>query len=83
MVSRPAAVPRAREVAADSPVLPRAEARPVAAPAPAPVAKPVAAPAPQEAKLDDSSLDFSGFELSEFNTTFHVEEEVDPVDAEA
>ncbi len=83
MVSRPAAVPRAREVSADSPVSPRAEVSPAAAPTP--VAKPGAAPAPapQEAKADDSSLDFSGFEFSEFNTGFHVEEEVDPVDAEA
>ena len=83
MVSRPAAVPRAREVSADSQVSPRAEVSPAAAPTP--VAKPGAAPAPapQEAKADDSSLDFSGFEFSEFNTGFHVEEEVDPVDAEA
>ena len=80
MVSRPAAVPRGREAPSDT------SSKGGSAPAATPVSVGKAAastPAAQAPKVDDTSLDFSEFEFSEFSTGFHVEEEVDPVDAEA
>ena len=79
MVSRPAAVPRAQQTRVESPA--KREPNPVAAPASPGTSS--AVPVPTEVKSEDTSLDFSDFEFSEFSTGFHVEEDVDPVDAEA
>lgn len=46
-------------------------------------AKPGPAPAPELAIDDPSSLDFSDFVFSESSPDFHIEPEIDPVDAEA
>ena len=79
MLARPAAVPRAREVRAGTP--PPADVKSVVVPAPS--AKSGDVPEPKDFKGDDSSLDFSEFEFSEFSADFHIEAELDPVDAEA
>ena len=79
MVSRPAAVPRAPQARVESPA--KGEPNPVAVPASPGTSR--AVPAPPVAKSEDASLDFSDFEFSEFSGAFHVEEDVDPVDAAA
>lgn len=83
MVARPAAAPRPKEKGNQGHVPPE-----VPAPQPPPAASaPVdAAPrtdAPESGKNDLPPLDFSAFEFSESPHDFHVEAEVDPVDAEA
>ena len=82
MVARPAAVPRpkptGREVSAPS----EADA-PVSAPAPAAGNVGSQSSAPVKPVDDLPSLDFADFVFSESSPEFHVEAEVDPVDAEA
>ena len=83
MVSRPAAVPRAKEVRQEMSSKPKEN---TLADTPIPSgasAKPGPAPAPELAIDDPSSLDFSDFVFSESSPDFHIEPEIDPVDAEA
>jgi anti-anti-sigma regulatory factor len=83
MVSRPAAVPRAKEVRQEAPPTP-SENTPADTPVPSGAsAKPSTTPAPKLAIEDPSSLDFSDFVFSESSPEFHTEAEIDPVDAEA
>lgn len=83
MVSRPAAVPRAKETRQEAPPAPRENA-PADTHLPSGAsAKPSTTPAPKLAVEDPSSLDFSDFVFSESSPDFHTEAEIDPVDAEA
>ena len=79
MVARPAAVPRAREGLVDN--HPQGDTNPAVLPEPS--AKSGFAPDSQVFKPEDSSLDFSEFEFSEFSTDLQFEVETDPVDSEA
>lgn len=83
MVTRPAATPRAREERGPVPgALPEDKPKPsVAAPVGLPRADiPFASPV---AKTEAPPLDMSEFVFSESAPEFHVEAEVDPIDAEA
>ncbi len=83
MVSRPAAVPRAKEVSQEAPPAPR-ENTPADSPVPSGASvKPGPELAPKLAIEDPSSLDFSDFVFSESSPDFHIEPDIDPVDAEA
>lgn len=80
MVARPAAAPRPQESAVAAPAAtpeekPVAPASPVVGKSPAPAS----APAVEENK---GSLDFSDFQFSESPSDFHVEADVDPIDAD-
>ena len=74
MVARPAAAPRPPE----APVAPPAAANEERSPAPQ---APVAAPKP-EVQEGNGSLDFSDFQFSESPTDFHLEADVDPIEAD-
>lgn len=83
MVARPAVIPRAREVHEDA--LPPAEDK-LDSSLESPQSSPV--PPPETASDDLSSLDFvksdfSEFDFSEVSPDFQIEQDVDPVDAEA
>lgn len=79
MVARPAVAPRAKNAREDT-VRP-AEEKPDS---PLESSQTGAEAPPPEAASDDSpSLDFSGFEFSECLPDFQVEQDIDPVDAEA
>lgn len=78
MVARPAAVPRSRE--AREVALPPSEEKST----PSIELPQTSAATPPEVAADaDSSLDFSGFEFSQSSPDFQVEQDIDPVDAEA
>ncbi|MBL0206987.1 MAG: STAS domain-containing protein [Propionivibrio sp.] len=78
MVAKPAAVPRGRDVREDA--LPSVDMQPE--PSDEPLQADLVS-TPGGAADDSSSLDFSGFEFSQSAPDFQIEQEIDPVDAEA
>jgi anti-anti-sigma regulatory factor len=80
MVAKPAAAPRPREAEA-APAVPPAETRPANV-APVAEARPVAVDPVKAVEAAAASLDFSDFQFSESPQDFHLEVDVDPIDAD-
>ncbi|WP_422897679.1 STAS domain-containing protein [Propionivibrio sp.] len=78
MVSKPAAIPRAKAVVEGVPSL-----RDDKIDYPGASAQPASPPLSKVATAESSSLDFSEFAFSESSPDFQIEADIDPVDAEA